>query len=745
VYWRRRDQHPEEDTMRALHHRRFTPIALATLTLLVACSDDPPPPEATRLSGIAATGAPMAGATITVVDGDATTADPAPVTAGPDGRYTVDVSALKGPLVVNASGRVDGEPVSLVAVVPAATAEVDNAANITPLTNAVAALVAPGGDPQALRTAATLASAVTSRKVDDATLLLLNTLRSDAGIASALGTGFSPLSTPFAADGTGIDAVLDKLAIEVTPAGVAITSLAAPSTDSGVPASVTLTPAMTTTPASAPALPASLPTGELPSVAELAALGKKFEDCLALPVASRVTLDATGTATAVLGICNYAPADWRSNGRNWVEELGQFTFAREQFTGSKIGRATIALTLAPARHTDPKVFKHPYCNDAPCVIARYPMTLPGGRLTQSDWVLAKVGSAWNIVGNQRPYRTFVEARLQRKIGINRDGAAAGSTIDPYFLTDRFESALRLTFDLRHGDTAGIRAVRFTGPGLPAEGVVQFRSQRCGTDDRMGIAYQNGSTRVWNAPASFQFWTGGATTDFLLDAARLDGTPLAMPVPVNNGSTTLAFQEFSPAPVAGLATVVPAWSVYKVEIFRFDTLSDTPDEVVYVRTGPAGENASAGTSKPWPTLAASFVDAYLKPLAASSGALSTLAHSMSFTIPDTAYVTSGYVFGQDFLTTTNAAGERASFGYRARLDLLPTRYGDLTMSGSELVGGPSGTSLSASTRNSGTNPNPRCTGNSVPALTDNTNDYREVGLGFRGADRRFYNAIWFWDN
>ena len=731
--------------MRALHHRHFTPIALATLTLLAACSDSPPEPEATRLSGVAATGAPMAGATITVVDGDAATADPASVTAGPDGRYTIDVSALKGPLVVNASGRVDGELVSIVAVVPSPTAETDNAVNVTTLTNAVAALIAPGGDPQSLRTAATLASAVTARKVEDATTLLVNTLKSDASFAAAMGAGFSPLSTPFAADGSGIDAVLDKLAIKITPAGVAITSLAAPSADGGAPTPVTLTPALAATPASAPPLPASLPPSDLPTAAELAALGKKYEDCLALPVASRVTLDATGTATAVLGICNYAPAGWRSNGRNWVEELGQFTFSRDQLTGAKLGRATIALTLAAARHTDPKVFKHPYCNDAPCVIARWPMTLPGGRMSQSDWVLAKVAGAWNIVGNQRPYRTLVETRLTRRIGVNRAGAAAGSTIDPYFLTDRFESTLRLIFDLRHGDTAGIRAVRFTGPGLPAEGVVQFRSQRCGTDDRMGIAYQNGSTRVWNATSSFQFWTGGAATDFVLDAAKFDGTPLAMPVPVNNGTTTLSFQDFSPAPVADQATLIPAWSVYKVEIFRFAALSDTPDEVLYLRTGPAGENAAAGTTKPWPTLAPTFIDAYLKPTAASSSALTSLAHTMTFTIPDAAYVVSGYVFGQDFLTTTNSAGERASFGYRARLDLLPTRYGDLTMAGTELAGGPSGTALSTSTQNAGSNPNPRCTTSSVPALTDNINDYREVGLGFRGADRKFYNAIWFWDN
>ena len=732
--------------------RRHAVAAAASLSLLlVACSggpDDPPAaaaPAPTMLVGVAATGAPMAGARISVVDADASTTDPAAVTAAADGSFSINVSGLKAPLVIQAAGLVDGLQTSLVAVVPQLDAQTDNTANVTPLTHAVASLMAPAGDAIALATPAAIGSHITAQKVADATRLVVNTLNTDLSIAQALGAGFDPLTTRFKADGSGIDAVLDKLAVEVSASGVAITNLTAPASDGGAPTSVKLTAALAATPAAAPTLPASLPASDLPSAAELAALGKKLEDCLALPVASRVTRDASGTATAVLGICNYAPANWRSNGRNWVEELGQFTFARDQFTGAKLGRATIALTMAAPRHTDAKVFKHPHCNEATCIIARWPMTLPGGRLSQSEWVLGKVAGAWNIVGNQRPYRTFVESRLQRKIGVNRDGAGTGSTVDPYFLSDRFESVLRLSFDLRHGNTASIRAVRFSGPGLPAEGVVQFRSQRCGTDDRMGITYQNGSTRVWNASSSFQFWTGGATTDFVLDAARLDGTPLAMPLPVNNGTTTLAFQDFSPVPVANQAALMPAWSVYKIEIFRFDALSDAPDEVIYLRTGTAAENAAMGTTKPWPTLAPSFIDAYLRPAAASASALTTLAHTMSFTIPDAAYVVSGYVFGQDFLTTTNAQGERASYGYRARLDMLPTRYGDLTLTGTELVSGPAGAALSTSTQNSGSNPNPRCTVNAVPVLTDNISDYREVGLGLRGADRKFYNAIWFWDN
>jgi len=55
-------------------------------------------------------------------------------------------------------------------------------------------------------------------------------------------------------------------------------------------------------------------------------------------------------------------------------------------------------------------------------------------------------------------------------------------------------------------------------------------------------------------------------------------------------------------------------------------------------------------------------------------------------------------------------------------------------------------LSANTSSSGTNPNPRCSGTArVPALTSNSNDYREVGLFLRSGDRQIRQAIWFWDN
>ncbi len=721
----------------------------ASVALLAACggSDSPAPaapPAPTLLTGVAASGAALAGASIVVIDSDTTTTDPAAVTAGTDGRYSIDVSALKVPFVVQATATVDGVTTKTVAVVPSVAANTSNTANVTPLTNAVAALIAPGGDPLALLVPATLGTSATAQKVSDASALLVNTLSTDPAIAAALGANFNPLTTVFSANGTGVDAVLDKLAIDVSAAGVSITNLAAPLPAGGVPAPVTLTPAQAATPAVVPTLPPSAPVGGVPTAAELAALGAKYEACLALPVAQRVTQDAAGIVSAVSPTCNFAPSDWKSNGRTWVQELGQFTFNRNTVTGAKVGKGLVVLALSAEGLTDPKEFKHPYCNTGPCVVVRYPLTTASGVAAAGDWLLAKVGGAWDFVGNQRPYRAFADPRLNRKIATNPAGAAPGNNADPFFFKDRFESQMRLIFDLNSPNTNDVRAVRFTGPGLPSAGVVLFRSQRCGTDDRMGITYQNGSTRLNTDNVTFQFWTGSAAADFILDAANLDGSALAMPTPVLN-TTTASFQDFSPTAVANQVTSIPAWSRYKIEVFRYSALSDSPDEILYTRTNYAAENAGLGASKTWPTMAPAFVDAYLKPTGASAGEVASLAQTLSWTTPAGTYVGSGYLFSQNFATATNSQAETANHGLRTRLDFEPLALGDLSAPGREFAKVVAGTSLSTFTANSGTNPNPRCTSPNVVPLTANTSDYREAGLSFRGTDRKLYNAIWFWDN
>ena len=82
-------------------------------------------------------------------------------------------------------------------------------------------------------------------------------------------------------------------------------------------------------------------------------------------------------------------------------------------------------------------------------------TLPGLLAsTHRREVLGKVGGEWAFVGNQRPYNAYVQTRLKRKLNLNRAGAEAPDA--SYFLQDRYESTLRLIFDLSTGDTTSIQ-------------------------------------------------------------------------------------------------------------------------------------------------------------------------------------------------------------------------------------------------------------------------------------------------
>lgn len=722
----------------------MTAVACATL-LLVACGGGgSSPPTPTLLSGVAASGAPLAAATITVIDSDPATPDPAPVIADANGHYSIDVTGLKAPLIVKASATLQGLTVSLVAVVPSLTAASDNPANVTPLTNAVAALVAPGGDPSALLTPANLVASATAQKLADATTLLVNTLRGDPVISAALGSSFSPLTTTFVANGTGIDAVLDKLDISTSASGIAITNLAAPATDAGVPAAVTLTAAQTSTPTTVPDLPKSAAASDTPTAADIAALGAKLEACLAQPLATRVTQDSSGTVTALSPTCTFGASDFRSNGRTWMQQVGQFTFTKALLTGTKVGKAATVLTLAPANYTDAKTFKHPYCNTTTCVVVRYPFTTPSGKVTQSDWLLAKTSTGWDFVGNQSPYNVYVESQLIR---LDQQNKSSTSTTLAYFLTPRFESRLRLNFGLDYGNTSNIRAARFTGPGLPAAGVVEFRSQGCYTADRMGIRNQIGTTRTVGDTSSsglFQVWTLATSTHMVLDAAKLDGSALTMPTPTIT-ATSVSNQGFSPTPVASQSSLIPAWTTYKVELFHYDVPSDTPDEIIYVRVNTAAENAALGASKSWPTLDAQQVTDYVTPTGAKADALTDLSTTLNWTAAAGQYVGSAYIYGNNTATATNSEGETARYLLANVLSLDPAALGDTKASAYTFNDVRAGTSLSTYTRSSLTNPNPRCAANTVPALAT-VDSYREVGLNFRDAiSRKLYAAIWNWQN
>lgn len=744
---------PMRTTIRPTRDSIALAVAAASVLALQACGSDSggaaPTPQVTMIEGTVAVGAAVPGASVTVRDADASTADVSG-TADANGAYSLDVTSLKPPLVVSASGTLNGEPVTVVAVVPAINANTDNTANVTSLTNAVAALIAPGGDLSALTSAATIA-AVTAGSVADASALVVNTLKSNPQFAGLLGDGFNLLTTPFNANGTGIDSVLDQLQVRVDSSGVTIANLTAPLSDTGAPPEpVQLTQAQVATPAQAPTLPASEPPSNLPSAADMTGIAKKFESCLALPLEQRVTMDANKEVTAVSAACTFGVANWKSDGGGWVERMGNGTFRYTANTGLKVGQPTIATVLAPPNYSG-KTFQHPYCNTQTCVIMYVPMTTASGKGSGGFFTLAKVAGKWEFVGNQLPYAMGVEQRLNRLVAVNTALAAANPLA--YGIQDRLESAIRLSFnpDASVANTANVRAVVWKGPGLPAAGVVTHRSQRCGTDDRFPITNQEGNL-MRNASSSTLAWYNNAGgSDFIVSAAKFDGSPMDLPAPQANWTNS----NYRSSPYTG---AIPAWSVYTAEIHYFSNTGTTPDEVVMVRNGTPFESATAGAGKNWPTLAQSTIDAYLKPSGASAGSLTTLLpHALDWTNPaGGGYVNFGYLFSQNRITATNSQNETSqNYWKRGSLWFRIGAAGDSNAPAYEWAPNRSGTELATVTppgfnttvADANDNPNPRCTGDEVLPLDADASrsSYREIGLQVRDSNRKLNQLIYFWSN
>jgi len=190
--------------------------ALLLLGALAGCggSGSTPAPDAPRvtLSGTAATGAPMAGATVVVIDStgapvqwcqDAASVE-VPCTTRPDGHYTLGLkSGVRAPLVLTATP-VDGR----MAQVSMTAEAVSGTVNITPITTLVAASLAPNGDPYQLKP-----SDFDSARLDAAVSGIVHALKP---LLDAAGTTAHPLTGVFAADGTGMDKALDALDVQRT-------------------------------------------------------------------------------------------------------------------------------------------------------------------------------------------------------------------------------------------------------------------------------------------------------------------------------------------------------------------------------------------------------------------------------------------------------------------------------------------------------------------------------------------------
>jgi lysophospholipase L1-like esterase len=222
---------------RFAHNKRGDSMKMKTRLALVALAavgftacgggggDDTTPAPAdtrTRLVGVAATGAPLAGAAIKVCDATGASVS---TTAAADGSYSVDVSTLTAPLLVAATTAafvpINDVPqpangtVAYAALLPAVAASAANTANVNQLSDKIASDVAVTD--LALKGSVQLINACNTTGVTSATIasrtaslrnLLLAALTAE-GVADA--AAFDPVTTPMVANHQGVDAVLDRV------------------------------------------------------------------------------------------------------------------------------------------------------------------------------------------------------------------------------------------------------------------------------------------------------------------------------------------------------------------------------------------------------------------------------------------------------------------------------------------------------------------------------------------------------
>lgn len=543
------------------------------------------------LSGVAATGMAMSGATITIRDAAGTTAVK---TSDNAGGYSFDVTDLVAPLVITAETQAGDTHLlltSMVAEKPAAG--VTGTANVTPLTHAMAALLAPNGNPEELSSPDVAKAVVTPAKLADVTSrirMAIDNILKDAGLDPAK---FDPVSTTFAANRLGADRVLEMVHVEVTGQGVALTNSFVPDDGNGS-ASVQIT-RLSTSAATLPAPPAGTVLGEFDHIATL------FEACLAAAPAQRVIASTGGVPTTLSAACAATPlnASYKSGGLTGVQRFSSL-LQGEDYTGAKFDKPDVLYT-----ETDGKVvFRMAYKTAAGA----------GGVMTD---VVRKTNPSgkpyvWELIGNQRDYDSGVDARVENVTELNPGNTKESSK-------SQYRAAIRLFFNPINTAGRTVQTVRVKGPGLPPAGIVMHRSNVCGTNEYMTVTNKTGA--LLNSSNQPILWNTGGANNFKLAAELKSGTYDWSKVGGNSGWRS---SQMTDAEIAA----IPSYATYTWELwlfgtgfsYRSDITNSTMPDVTYTQR-LSSRPPSVGSLKTLPWNSIDAID-FLNPSSALASSQTT---------------------------------------------------------------------------------------------------------------------------
>lgn len=553
---------------------RKTCLSLNLVAMLTACgggsSGSSTPATPAAIQGTVASGNPIAQAVVVATDINGKTAT---ATADSNGNYTLTTASLSAPLVLVAtdpSGQVS-PVVSVLASLPVAGKT--SVANVTTLTSAVSSLLTTDGNALDFVTpgAATTLSAVSTASVQKASATL-NTYLANVLAAYGLNTTFDAVATPFVANHTGADAVIDL--VEVVNEGK-VTELVSRSAQNVAYLN------LSTTGVANPAAPLPPPSAAL--VANQATLSAYLS---ALPASLTSCLSGANSAA-----CSAVfDAGYKDNGYTSIQKYD-----------TDLSNASLALgtpqIVQLATDGSSALISVPYSIGSGTNLAQYsfvttvhpvatPITLPGG--TQVSW---------NVIGNQLKYDATVATRVTRRYFYDTFANSNGNP-DVSF----YDAGILLNFNLNGPNASNVNSILVTGPGLPAGGLYLVNSSVTGAG--LSIAATQPTS-----PPSASYRTGSDTNEYRWSWQAIKSTDTFTP-------PTKGFWATTPVDV----TTIPVNATYVYTLY--DASGTQLDQMSVVNSTPPTD-ASLGTKVPWAILGTDVVTNVLSPGGSLAGAVTSV--------------------------------------------------------------------------------------------------------------------------
>lgn len=563
--------------MKPFHYRK-TCLSLNLVALLSACgggngsnlSTDSTPVTEAAIQGTVASGNPIAQAIVLATDINGKTAT---ATADSNGNYSLTTASLSAPVVLVAtdpSGQVS-PVVAVLASLPAAGST--SVANVTTLTSAVSSLLTADGNALDFVTpgAPTTLSAVTTASAQKASATL-DTYLGNVLTAYGLSSTFDAVATPFVANHTGADAVIDQ--VEVVSEG-AVTELVSRS------AQATAYLNLSTTGLANPAAP--LPA---PSAAFIASQASLSAYLAALPAAMTSCVSG-GSSTACSAVFD---ATYKDNGYTSIQQYD-----------TDLSNASLTLgtpqIMQLAADGSSALINIPYSIGSGTSLAQYslvttvhpvatPVTLPSG---------TKV--SWNVIGNQLNYDATVATRVTRRFFYDTFANSNGKP-DVSF----YDAGVLLNFNLDGPNASNVNSVLVTGPGLPAAGLYLAKSSVTGAG--LSIASPQPTS-----PPSASYLTGSNTNEYRWSWQTVNAADSFTP-------PTKAFWATTPLDV----TTIPQNATYVYTLY--DASGTQLDQISVINSTPPAA-ASLGAQVSWASLGSDVIANFLSPGGSLAGAVASV--------------------------------------------------------------------------------------------------------------------------